>query len=193
MQRADSPHSTSPFSTWGGHFGLTDMGCILGKIETCFKKPSACLTTGFAWLRSFCKTRTELLLLKLWGKKGDSCIAALGKKEAIAFACHGLNSLSRNLQKAWPPRGPCGPFPLPSAARCLAAAQTETPRARGRRAGTAGLRVASISAAPPKQRCGDSCSASLCLSPGAAHPKAQTCQSPSPVRTMAPRAKARPR
>lgn len=83
--RADSLHSMKPFSAQGGHFGLSDMVCILGKIEPCFEKPSASLTAGFTWLGTFCKMLMELLLLKLGGGEGKkkSCIAAqmvLGKK-----------------------------------------------------------------------------------------------------------------
>lgn len=43
------------------------------------------------------------------------------KKKEVA--CHGPNSVSRNLQKAWLPQAPCGPFPPSSIVQCPSAAR----------------------------------------------------------------------
>lgn len=60
LQRADSLHRKSPFSTRGGHFSLAGMDCLLGRIEIFFGKPCTSWITGFVQLRSFCKTWMEL-------------------------------------------------------------------------------------------------------------------------------------
>lgn len=71
LQRADSLHSMRPSSTQGGHFGLTDMACILGKIGTCFEK-------------TFCRFAHWLCPAEelLQNVNGAFAAKALGKKEA---------------------------------------------------------------------------------------------------------------